>query len=151
MREVDEAVAKVNEATGFLVTGQLTGSTYICGKGNDIDVLVKPVGDWSSKWDGMWFILNNAGCKMDGTYQDADDYFQSFRMDGGVNVIVCRDAKVYEDISRASEVCKALFLLLPHGVVTKQVRVLVHRILRDNQSAEMAFDTTTRDIPVTAP
>lgn len=147
---IDAACAAVNRATGQLVQGELTGSTYVHGAGNDIDVLVWPIGQWKD-WENIWFALTADGLKMDCSYQDAGEYFMSCRMEGNVNVIVASSAEVARDISQATEVCRGLSMLYGRERLNKQGRVLIHRIIRDGMDADEAFATATRDVPMEAP
>lgn len=99
------------------------GSSYILGKGADIDVLVLV-----PAVDTYGAALVAEGWLRDGT-TDYPSEWASFRK-GEVNAILTADAGWYDRFALAAEVCKALKL------ADKADRITVHAVIRDGKTAE---------------
>lgn len=121
-----EAVQGFNPALKL----ELTGSVYILGEGQDIDVLCECLVDQIKLLD----YLCSKGWRVsaDGTYEAS---FYSLRKDG-INLIVVADAQVFRDWLAAAELCKVL------GVVSKEARVCIHECVKFRYDAE-----TIRNLP----
>ena len=103
------------------------GSTYIVGKGNDLDVLVYPAGNA----DLYETRLVEAGYVLCSSDEYPDDKFSAWRK-GDINVIMVYDKAYYDSWRRASTLCRLINKgLLDLDMSNKEARVTMHRFVMD--------------------
>lgn len=106
------------------------GSSFINGKGVDLDLVVK-VKDAQHAQD----LLMDAGYILSSTGSGSGDKFCCFRK-GDVNVMITESQDWYELFVKAALVCRAVTL---QGIqLSKEGRIAVHRVLMDGESPEEA-------------
>lgn len=105
----------------------LAGSTYIIGKGNDLDVLVYPAGNA----DLYETRLVEAGYALCSSEEYPDDKFTAWRK-GDINVIMVYDKAYYDSWRRAGILCRLINMgMLDLDMSNKEARVALHRFVMD--------------------
>lgn len=109
-----------------------TGSVYTNGAGNDCDVLV--LGSFADRQ-----TLELAGFTVccDTEYGDATSSEWVALRRGDVNVLLCFTSGLYARWKSAAEVCRWL------APTTKQQRIILHEIIKNLASMEVAFERAT--------
>lgn len=130
----DHRVEEVKEdlkARGIVVfAGWMVGSTYICGAGEDLDVLVR-VDDLNC---AIELLPDYDREGEDGEYPE-DDHWVSLRKDN-LNLLLTDSHDLYMKWLTAAEVCKYLHQRQGTPYSPKDERIAVHRIIMDGDTTE---------------
>jgi hypothetical protein len=141
--EVKIALSHVEIAVGTsFVESAHVGSSYISGKGMDLDLVVQV-----KDLDHAAEMLESSGYKPSSGDNDYASEFCCFRS-GKVNVMITEYNDLLEKFKAAAEVCKALQLL---DIGNKLIRIAVHRVLMDHESAEAAVQTARESTGLSLP
>lgn len=126
-QQVAEAIADIESALGgYFIEAQQVGSSYILGKGQDLDIVVRVSSmlHAADKFRAADYIYTGAD-------SGEEDDFYTLRK-GDVNVMYTSHEDFIDNFVKAAEVCKAL------GLTTKWQRVAVHRVLMNDEDADVA-------------
>ena len=106
----------------------LVGSTYICGYGQDVDVLLQV-----SNIDCALDLLRGEGFEVDETaeYGDRDEFVSA--KNGPINALLVSSDAFYLKWLQAAEVCRAVYL--KQGFIDKPTRVAIHQVIMDGYAA----------------
>lgn len=124
---LDEAELELRSYRIIIRDSRLVGSTYILGKGKDIDYLflVPDLYDTQERLKGR-----NWADGLSLEYDGLGNFFSARR--GEINLLFVEDSDFYDKWLTSAEVCKALKL------ESRTDRVIVHRIIMDDMTAEKA-------------
>lgn len=125
---------------GLFKAADQVGSSYILGKGMDLDIVVCLHSDAPlMQAEGLLTALGYEPTS-DGSGDSEDDNFRCFRH-AEVNVMLTADEDWYWNFVKSAEVCKAL------GLTSKWQRVAVHRVLMDDEDADKAVSYAKERYP----
>jgi hypothetical protein len=110
------------------------GSSYILGEGMDLDIVALIHRDVGISRAEELLSSADYGVSSDGSGAVEDDKFRCFRK-GDVNVMLTADEDWFWNFVKSAEVCKALKL------TEKWQRIAVHRVLMDDEDADLAVRT----------
>lgn len=118
--KVNAVIAELVQAGAVIKDFHLVGSTFILGKGADVDVLLLV----SSTLNALHKV-QNAGYAPDCTTHYAGADFHSLRK-GDVNLILTESGSYFRGFVKAAKVCKLL------KVADKPMRIAIHDLIRDD-------------------
>jgi hypothetical protein len=134
---VKRVMPTLNDLGIALVDWALVGSTFIIGKGEDIDILMQVTGGIEAvNYSDNGLARGGSECLFE------HDRWVSLKDANGTNFLLTTSRPYYEAWCTSAEVCRLLHL---QGVsIPKDLRVAIHNVVMDDSTAEEEHETITK-------